>query len=165
MSPQANASPLAQLHDVIAPSIPSWWPLAAIYWFLIALVIGLAIASTYLYKKQQQEKQKQQKALQQLRQLQRSNANFVLLNQLLKGVALSYFPRQKVASLHGEQWFEFLHIHAKEPIFNSKEAFVKRLYRNDTPACTDNDYDQAKRWIKNLPVQIRKREQEVNKNV
>lgn len=162
MSPQTNVDPLAQLQDVISPDIPSWWPLAPIYWLLIVIAIVLIAVLVYLFKMHNKNKHKQQQAYLQLQQLKQNNANFVLLNQLLKGVALLYFERRQVASLHGEEWFDFIQKHATEPIFASKQHFVERLYQVEQQSCTKQDYQQAKTWIKNLPTQIKKQKEACN---
>lgn len=163
MSP-ANQDPLAQLNDIIAPSAPHWWPPAAIYWLLLIAFAVLIIGAIYLFNKVKKEGLKQQQALQKLQQLKQANANFISLNQLLKGVALLYFPRQQVASLHSEKWFDFLHCYAASPIFESKQAFLKRLYSQGAQDCSDNDFAQVKIWIKNLPRQIKKQQKKANNN-
>lgn len=165
MSPQTNVDPLAQLQDVISPDLPSWWPLSPIYWLLIISCIAFIAVLVYLFKMQHKNKHKQQQAHLQLQQLKQNSANFVLLNQLLKGVALLYFERHQVASLHGEDWFNFIQKHATVPIFGNKQRFIDRLYQVDQQSCTEQDYQQAKTWIKNLPKQIKKQQKEVNGNV
>lgn len=168
MSVQNNQSPLAQLNDIIAPSLPSFWPPAPIYWFLSGALIILLLLSVYLFKKYKKQKVKQKTALKQLTQLQDANADFILLNQLLKGVALLYFPRRQVASLHGEQWFDFLQSYAQTPIFDGKQHFIKRLYGNPVPVCSKGDFEQARKWITGLHKQIKtpmRDNQEKHKNV
>ena len=156
MSLQDNQNPLTQLNDILAPSLPSFWPLAPLYWFLLGGGIIALLGALSLLKKYKKHKLKQKKALQQLQHLKQSKANFVLLNQLLKGVALLYFPRQQVASLHGQQWFDFLQCYAQAPLFENKQHFIKRLYQQDPEACCASDFAQAKNWITALPKQIKK---------
>ena len=163
MSPLAN--PLAQLNDIIAPTAASPWPPAPICWLLFSALLLLLIAAVYLFKRTQQQRQKQQQALTQLQRLQNEQADFIALNQLLKGVTLSYFPRQQVASLHGEQWFDFLQHYAATPLFADKQAFLRRLYQDSGQPCCDDDFVQAKRWIKTLPKQLKKQHKEANRHV
>ena len=165
MSPLANANPLSQLNDIIAPTAASPWPPAPIYWLLLFLFISSIVASIYLFKGIKKQRVKQQQALTKLQQLQANNANFILLNQLIKGVALSYFPRQQVASQHGEQWFDFLQRYAATPLFTSKQAFLQRLYQDSESPCCADDFAQTKKWIKQLPKQIKKQHKEANKDV
>jgi len=161
MSPLANQDPLAQLNDIIAPTAPSWFPPAPIYWFLLFIVIGVVGAVGYLFNKHQKQKKLQKLYLLKLQQLEQQQTDFIKLNQLLKGCALSYFPRSDVASLHGEQWFDFLQQYSHFPIFNNKQEFTKRLYQADAQAIQSNDFIEAKKWITALPKQIKKAQQHV----
>ena len=165
MSPLANQNPLAQLNDIIAPTASSPWPPAPVYWLLLLGLLISVTATVYLFKRMKKQRRKQQLALTKLQQLQTDSASFILLNQLLKGVALSYFPRQQVASLHGEQWFEFLQRYAAIPLFTSKQLFLKRLYKESEHPCCADDFAQVKKWIKQLPKQIKKQHKEADKHV
>ena len=165
MSPLVNQDPLAQLNDIIAPTAASPWPPAPVYWLLLLILSASIAGAVYLFKRIKKQRLKQQQALTKLQQLQADSANFVLLNQLIKGVALSYFPRQQVASLHGEQWFDFLQRYAATPLFSDKQAFLQRLYKDSEQPCSADDFVQTKRWIKQLPKQIKKQHKEATKHV
>ncbi|MFT6986489.1 MAG: hypothetical protein ACJAT7_002325 [Psychromonas sp.] len=163
--PLNNQNPLAQLHDIITPSAPSFWPPAPLYWLLLIISIVLITGAIYLYKRVKSERQKYQMALSKLQQLKDEGADFIALNKLVKGVALLYFPRQQVASLHGEQWFDFLHTYSERPLFGSKPLFLQRLYNNRDQSCASDDFEQVKIWIKKLPQQIKKQQKECKNNV
>ena len=161
MSPLANQDPLAQLNDIIAPSAPNWFPPAPIYWVLLLLVIVSVYGGYCFLKKLYLQRQLPQEQLRTLLKLEQENVDFIVLNQLLKGCALSYFPRSDVASLHGEQWFDFLQKHSDFPIFNNKQDFISRLYQHECQATQQNDFTDAKKWITALPKQIKKAQQNV----
>lgn len=165
MSPLANQNPLAQLNDIIAPSAPNWWPPAPIYWFLSLLTVAIIAAVITLYKRIKKQRLIGKQALHSLQQLKQNNASFIELNQLLKGVCLAYFPRQQVASLHGESWFDFLQRYAAQPIFADKQQFLQRLYTESEQACSDNDFQQVRIWIKQLAQQIKKENKKAVNNV
>lgn len=165
MSPLAKQNPLAQLNDIIAPTTANQWPPAPIYWGLLITFVLLIIASVYLFKHFKKQRVKQQQALTKLQQLQTENASFITLNQLLKGVVLSHFPRDTVASLHGECWFDFLQNYSAKPLFSSKDTFLQRLYNSDQQNCSADDFTQSKIWIKQLPKQIKKYNKEAKKHV
>jgi hypothetical protein len=156
MSPLASQNPLAQLNDIIAPTAASPWPPAPIYWLLLLALLLLTTATLYLFKRVKKQRLKQQQALTKLQQLEKEDASFILLNRLLKGVALSYFPRQQVASLHGGPWFDFLQRYATAELFSGKQHFLEYLYRYSEQPCSPDDFAQAKKWIKQLPKQIKK---------
>lgn len=165
MSPLANQNPLANLNDIIAPSAPSWWPPAPIYWLLTLLAVVSVAAVIYLYKRIKKQRLIRKQALHSLQQLKQSSASFIELNQLLKGVCLVYFSREQVASLHGESWFKFLQRYATQPIFSDKQQFLRRLYSTGEQSCSDSDFEQAKHWISKLAGQIKKQSRESTKNV
>lgn len=165
MSPLAKQNPLAQLNDIIAPTTANQWPPAPIYWVLLITFVVLIIASVYLFKRLKKQRAKQLQALQKLQQLQADTASFVVLNQLIKGVVLLYFPRCTVASLHGEHWFNFLQNYSANPLFSSKDIFLQRLYSNGEQNCSADDFAQSKIWIKQLPKQIKKYNKEAKKHV
>ena len=161
MSQLDDQNILSQLNDIIAPSPPSFWPLPVIYWALFVLIIAAIISLFIFIKKYKQQQRKQKPVLQKLQELQQSQATFIELNQLLKGASLLYFPRAEVASLHGEQWFDFLQKNATECIFEDKKAFLKRLYKDDQQSCCEDDFAQAKSWIKSLNNKIKSQKKSV----
>lgn len=161
MSPLANQDPLAQLNDIIAPTAPSWFPPAPIYWVLLLVLVASIFTSYYFVKKYQQQHKLQKLQLNKLQQLEQQHVDFITLNKLLKGCVLSYFPRSEVASLHGTSWFYFLQKHSNFPIFNNKQDFMTRLYQDKCPATQQSDFIEAKKWITALPKQIKKAQKNV----
>lgn len=161
MSPLANQDPLAQLNDIIGPSTPSWFPPAPIYWLLLCVTLITFGVSYYFFKKNHQQQKIKQSHLLKLAQLKQQQVDFIKLNQLLKGCALTYFPRSDVASLHGEAWFDFLQKHSDFILFDSKQVFIKRLYQNADQPATETDFIEAKKWISALPKQIKKAQKDV----
>ncbi len=163
MSPLDNQNPLQNLHGIMAPADASAWPPAPIYWFLMLLSTALLFSFIYLLNKFLKKQKRQSIQLKQLQVLADSKANFVDLNQLLKGVALLHFEREQVASLHGADWFDFLQEYSADTIFNDKQQFINRLYKLQATACSENDIKQAKLWIIGLNKQIKKTTKRVNK--
>jgi len=161
MSPLANQDPLAQLNDIISPSAPSWFPPAPIYWLLLFVTIVIICFSYYSWKKQRKQQEIKTSQLNKLAQLRQEQVDFIKLNQLLKGCALTYFARSDVASLHGEAWFDFLQKYSDVSLFESKQAFIQRLYQHPSQPASETDFSEAKKWISTLPKQVKK----VQKNV
>ena len=158
----ASQNPLETLHGIIEPTSASIWPLAPIYWWGLLLLIVLAIGSFYLFKLVTTNRKKQKQALAKLQQLKTEDANFITLNQLLKGIALTYFPRGQVASLYGEAWFDFIQRYSTVELFSGKKNFLKYLYQYSEQPCPEEYFADVKVWIKQLPKQIKK---EAIKNV
>lgn len=156
MSPLANQNPLAQLNDISTLTAPNWFPPALIYWLILFASIMLVFVIYYFLKKNLEHKKQQKSYLNKLQQLQHKQADFITLNILLKGCALNYFSRENVASLHGESWFHFLQQYASFSLFKDKHTFIRRLYTEQSSRCDDQDFCDAKRWITELPNQIKK---------
>ena len=156
----ANTDPLAQLKDIHLPSPIGWWPLAPGWYMMIALVLLIAIIlAHHLYKKHRNALAKKQ-ALILLNQYQNEyelKHNIPLtsahVSELLRRVALVYYPRDQVASLHGEEWIQFLNETGKGVDFN----FVRGMLL-DAPFKTMEQMDlnplfnRAQLWIKQRRV-------------
>ena len=101
---------LDQLNDIVIPAAPPFWPIAGGAWAV--LLIGLyllAIAVLYRRKKQQDNAYRTVG----LSMLKKATTVYDV-SILLKRVALATFPREQVASLYGEKWFEFLQATSKK---------------------------------------------------
>lgn len=103
------------LRDLHLPAAISWWPPASGWWLLLGISILLCYGiGIWLQRRwrRQRARRAAQRALQQYCQEFAENRDAQQLIQrlsiLLKRVALSYFPRSEVASLHGHAWLQFL---------------------------------------------------------
>lgn len=99
-----QTSPLDGLHDVIAPTQASWWPLATAWWVLICIVvIAITCLGYYLYQRAQFTKAKRH-AIKLSQQLTDDPAQ---LHILIKRLALHYY-QPKVASSDTKVWCKTL---------------------------------------------------------
>lgn len=148
---------LTQLRDIHLPDPIAGWPLAP-GWYLLALLIiltalllGFFLRWIYLNGRAKRHALRLLTSYQQ--QYQRdgnSQLACARISELLKRVALTYFPRQRVASLQGEPWIIFLNDTAKNIDFLSvKRELLEFPY---DPQPRDNNlsllFDAAKNWIK-----------------
>ncbi|GGB47479.1 DUF4381 domain-containing protein [Shewanella inventionis] len=105
----ASASPLAQLNDIQLPDPISAMPIAPGYWIIAALIIVIAIWFAYRIYKQYQYHAPRKKALSLLDQYDINDDNFAAqVNSLLKRTAMTYLPRESLAKLNGQPWFDWL---------------------------------------------------------
>jgi hypothetical protein len=152
----AKADPLAQLKDIHLPDPISWWPLAPGWYLLIAFIIFLFIVVMYQAYTRHRNALPKKNALQLLTTYRacyekEGNAQWVSsqTSELLKRVALAYYPRANVANLCGEEWLNFLNQTAKGIDFNSVKymllhsPFKNKVTENPTPFL-----DKAEQWIK-----------------
>jgi hypothetical protein len=108
-----QTDPLAGLRDIHLPEPISFWPVAPGWWIALGLVIVLAIA-VLLYRSARRRSLKRA-ALAELTGIEESYQRSSDVSQLaleisalLRRVALRRFLRREVASLHGEDWAQFL---------------------------------------------------------
>ncbi|MFT5697941.1 MAG: hypothetical protein ACI8ZB_000795 [Desulforhopalus sp.] len=99
----ANAS-LTDLSDIVLPAPIEFWPLGqGAYLLLIAILISVGLLA-YLYVGHQRANRYRRIGLKLL-----ATAQSVYdVSVVLKRVALAAFPRERVASLYGASWVEFL---------------------------------------------------------
>ena len=148
-------NPLQNLKDIRTPTAIELWPPAYGWWILVALVvIGIFLLTIWLIKARKISRAKRQ-TLQALKQIDSSNLDSVSqLNQLLKRVAMTYFPDQNVQKMHGKKWTEFLvntlpNKKTKE-LSESFESMQQTLYQPHTSENTEFPSYQKSvgAWIK-----------------
>lgn len=94
-------------------------------------------------------------ALHSLQQLDKQPSSFAQLNQLLKALALRYYPRSEVAGLTGKDWYTFIEQHnpTQQVLFENMESFCQRLYQQPSMV-KKQDIQAASVWIKAFPKQV-----------
>lgn len=152
----AEPDPLTQLRDIHLPDPVGWWPLApGWYVLMIVLLLILMFISYRIYQRQVNGLAKN-KALGLLkiykdqydkdRNAQIASAR---ISELLRRVALVYYPRAQVASIHGDDWIQFLNTTSKNIDFRPVKAMLL-----DSPFKTAETvhlkplFFRADQWIK-----------------
>lgn len=154
-APASNILPLADIHLPAAPS----WGLSLTGYGLIVCVLLLVIAVVWFIRRQRQKGVLQRLALQQLAQLSPQQTSDIA--QLLKQAALSHFPRERIASLHGLAWWHF--VEQQLPVkkqanvhFSSRAEMLElALYGQQALSETNQQrfYDDVRYWLSHaLPV-------------
>lgn len=164
---QANPL-LAQMNDIALPAEVSSWPPAPWVWSLaLVLLVALALGLWLIIKARAARRQRikpRDEALALLSTLEPGSTSFALdLSALLKRVALSYAPRNQVASLTGAAWVGYLNSH----IPGNMPATVQGNTARDFEALADAAYrpaplsqeeaealkNLAKFWLEQYPMQ------------
>lgn len=151
--------PLAQLKDIHLPAPTSAWPLS-LYWWLVMLaallIIGLAVYAVFRYSK---KTRLTRLALTELAQLQLQGCDVCDLHKLLKRIALTSYPRETVASLHGQAWLEFLDQQAstKHRVFTefsaNSDSWIIDLYSALPNVIAEPaHFKTCQNWIKKTPL-------------
>ncbi len=109
-TPAAPTYPaLAQLKDINLPEQIGSWPPAPGYFLLAALTVALVVALAWFYLKRQKRLTASRQAVELVALLDKGSADYPRqINTLLKRTALTYLPRNQVASLDGEKWIALL---------------------------------------------------------
>ena len=147
---------LAQLKDIHLPHPVGWWPLASGWYVLIGIIfIGLIFIVYFSYQRYLgTQAKKQALALLQVYAVEYTKTGDTQLtsariSELLKRVALVYYPRQHVAGLHGEEWINFLNSTGQGVDFKSIKTMLLDLPFKPNDFINLNPLImQAKRWIK-----------------
>lgn len=132
---------LATLRDIHLPDPIGWWPLAPGWYGLILFVVILLFLVIFLGYQAYQHRMPKRRALRLLAQYQKqyvldNNASLacIRVSELLKRVALVYFPRSQVAGLQGEAWLCFLNQTGKKLDF-----FTVRGELLEVPYCSHTE--------------------------
>ncbi|MCL9682950.1 DUF4381 domain-containing protein [Legionella maioricensis] len=152
----AKADALAQLKDIHLPESIGWWPLAPGWYVVMLLALFLLIAvACWAYKRHANALAKNQalELLNSYKEQYEKEGNAQLasarISELLRRVALVYYPRAEVASLHGDAWVAFLNQTGKGVDFEPVKSMLL-----DSPFKTSETVNlkplimRAQRWIK-----------------
>ena len=168
-------NPLQNLKDIRTPTAIELWPPAYGWWILVALVvIGIFLLTIWLIKTRKIRRAKRQ-TLQALQQIDSSNLDSVSqLNQLLKRVAIVYFPNVAIQKLYGNQWAEFLAqalsdsqaIKLSTQLQNLQAALYRKpdLKTGNHPLDIKEYKDLAATWIKQAVPPSNKTKQKLEQN-
>ncbi|MCC6491571.1 MAG: DUF4381 domain-containing protein [Pirellulales bacterium] len=142
---------LDRLHDIVSPPPAPWWPPAPGWWIVAAVAIYLAILGAVRWLHAWQQNRYRRDALRELHAIRRSAVDppgqtvaVRQLAELLKRTALSAWPRQRVASLTGLPWRQFLDSTAGSQAFEQADlgaAIERGAYDMRAAASID-----ARRW-------------------
>jgi hypothetical protein len=112
---KTDATSLDRLHDIVTPTAIPWWPPApGWYWVLgfFSLVAAGLLVRWLLHWQHNRYRREAlaELALQEgmLRDPAKRATALGAVAELLKRVALTAFPRRRVATLTGKAWFDFL---------------------------------------------------------
>ncbi|PMH43162.1 hypothetical protein BCU68_04020 [Vibrio sp. 10N.286.49.B3] len=129
-----TSSPPLDLNPLHLPELPSWWPLSWGWWAMAITMIGLIIASFYYLRWQKKLRLAQKTALH-LFELEKETLTPSAAIELLRQAAFCYYPRERVAKLSGDEWYQFLDAQLKHPLFTPKQQqWQQALYQNQTTA-------------------------------
>ena len=153
------ADPLNSLKDIHLPPPIHHWPIApgwVVLYCLFIILIGLSIY--YQLRKYHQNRSKREalKLLIHIEQMHLQQDSLTdtcnAINNLLKRVALVYYPRSQVADLHGQAWLDFLNQTCQGLNFTPYRGFLVNYPYQKPCSPTSPDvlplFQAVKIWIK-----------------
>lgn len=147
---------LANLHDLMLPAPIGWWPLAVGWQILMAFaLVAISYAFYKIFWRWQNSRAKRMalKLLkiyeQEYNQHNNSAEICAKISELLRRVALAYYPRDEVASLEGETWLIFLNKNSKITLFSELRDYLLTLpYQKYAAQDLGNFFIAVRKWIK-----------------
>lgn len=146
-------SPLQGLHDFYQPPAPAWTP-QTVGWYVVFALIGLAAVWFAIHSiRHWLANRYRREALRELAGLAPDQ-----YSTLLKRVALAAWPREKVASLNGQEWLNFLSETSPDGSFrqapgNRIEEIALQPALKPSAAETEALRQIAETWIRRHRVQ------------
>ncbi|MCU8167968.1 DUF4381 domain-containing protein [Vibrio vulnificus] len=124
-----NSTPL-ELQPLILPAVPSWFPLAWGWWASFAsVVVALLLLTAFFLWRKKRLKAKRAALKLFVKPITPHTPSSAI--ELLRQAALCYYTREAIASLHGEQWYQFLDLQLGETRFSDKmPLWQAALYQN-----------------------------------
>lgn len=157
----ASVQDLQKLRDIHLPKPPGFWPMAPGWYCLAVMLLFLLGTVMYLLVRRHRRLRPKREALKLLMAYERQYAAqgsaaviSAKISELLKRLALVYFPRQEVASLHGDPWIEFLGSTSRKIDFNEVRVLLLEVPygRETTQVNLQALFRSAKSWIKQRGV-------------
>jgi len=113
---QDAADPLAQLHDILLPAAPGWWPLAPGWWLLIIVLLSLIAFLLWRHQRQKNRNRYRQEARAEMQHLLAASlapADFLqACSVLLRRTALTAQPVLFPVDIQGDAWLKWLEQYA-----------------------------------------------------
>lgn len=156
----AKPDALAQLKDIHLPEPIGWWPLAPGWYVLMAILLVIVIGFIYLDHKRRLHARAKNQALkllavykQQYEQENNTQATSARISELLRRVALVYFPRSEVASIHGDDWIQFLNKTSKGIDFKPVQSMLlESPFKRSETLNLKPLFTRSEQWIKQRRV-------------
>ncbi|MEZ8649049.1 DUF4381 domain-containing protein [Vibrio splendidus] len=145
------------LSPIITPSAPSWWPLAWGWWAVIITAIALIALVFFIVKRRKNNQQAKQEALSYFSNSQsQDDLSPSAAQDIVRQAALSYFPRDKVAGLSGDDWLAFLDAQLAKPLFAAKQSQWQQALYQDTALMSDEQKKAQQQLVNDCETWLRK---------
>lgn len=142
----AGMASLDDLYDIVEPGPVSWWPLAPGWWILLFVGGSAALLLLVRWLKHRRKNAYRRAALAELGRAESASD----VAAILRRTALSAYPRKCIASLHGQNWMDWLEETANLPIPEAAKTALAGIYAK-IPAPKEALQDYSREWIRRHP--------------
>ncbi|MFY7697564.1 MAG: DUF4381 domain-containing protein [Legionella sp.] len=148
---------LSQLRDIHMPQPISGWSFSGVGYVVLGLLWSILAGICYLILRRHRWGRAKRQALRLLSSYetqQQDDPNpqrcCASISELLRRVALVYFPRQQIAGLRGRDWLDFLNASGKKIDFNSvSRGLLEQPYQvQDLEINISLLFSTTRRWIR-----------------
>lgn len=141
-----STQPHLNLNAPHLPTAPSWWPLASGWWLTLLILFCLTLG-IFLYLRWRQKKLRSKKVALALFASQSLTPSSAM--ELLRQATLSYYPRTRIAKLHGKDWYQFLDSQTNQPCFVEKQSQWQQALYNVKSAENNHQQliDDCQTWV------------------
>ncbi len=152
--------PLQQALEALRPNhLPDpviWWPPAPGWWLAACILLAGVVTAAFLLYRHYSRNRYRRAALKESEHIaacldnnEDSHALVSDLNRLLKRVALSAWPRETVAALHGNEWLDFLDKTSRSNDFTTGpgQVFGDARFSPGEHALSQSEIDQLQRLV------------------
>ena len=108
----SSPTSLDRLHDLSAPPEVPWWPPAPGWYVVLGLAVLLALTLGFRRWSRWRANAYRRAAMRELSTLESGPE----IATLLRRTALAIVPRERVASMHGTEWLDWLSAQARDPM-------------------------------------------------
>ncbi|CDT13133.1 Conserved hypothetical protein [Vibrio coralliirubri] len=145
------------LSPVIAPDAPTWWPLAWGWWAVIITAIALIALVFFILKRRKNNQQAKQEALSYFSNSQSPvSLSPSKAQDIVRQAALSYFPREKIAGLSGDDWLTFLDTQLAKPLFVAKQSQWQQALYQDVALMNEEQKKAQQQLVNDCETWLRK---------
>ena len=137
------------MHDIVPPEPVSWLPQTQGWWVLLVWIVAVSVLTAIKWVQKRRRNRYRREAVRLIDRVDTgSEAAATAIARIVKRTALAAYERKDVASLHGDQWAEFLvRSSGNDPgVEESAKLIASAAYR---PGIDARDIViPAKRWIR-----------------
>ena len=153
MNKTLAAASLDNLHDIIVPDAPGFFPPAPGWYILLLLFLALLFHLTLQAYKRYKAEAYRREALQEITTYSEPNRENVLaLLSLAKRTGITAYGREKIASLSDDAWWDFVEEHSEATINAAFREGVRSMLYDADFTLTDSMFERLHEtvgvWIK-----------------